>query len=87
MKRLAEIRVRIDILDWKIADLLQERASLALETVKIKTELSQPIHDEEREEKILETVSKSSHGPLPDKSIKRIYATIIEECRTLEESN
>ncbi len=87
MKRLAEIRVRIDILDWKIADLLQERASLALETVKIKTELSQPIHDEEREIKILETVSESSHGPLPDESIKRIYATIIEECRALEESN
>lgn len=85
MKRLAEIRVRIDILDWKIADLLQERANLALETVKIKTELSQPIHDEEREEKILDTVSESSHGPLSDESIKRIYATIIEECRALEE--
>ncbi|MFV1957136.1 MAG: chorismate mutase, partial [bacterium] len=48
MKRLTEIRIRIDILDWKIADLLQERAGLALETGKIKTEHSLPIRDEER---------------------------------------
>ncbi len=87
MKRLAEIRVRIDILDWKIADLLQQRAGLALETGKIKTELSQPIRDEEREVKILNTVTESSHGPLPDESLKRIYAMIIDECRRLEESN
>ncbi len=85
MKRLTEIRIRIDILDWKIADLLQERAGLALETGKIKTEHSLPIRDEEREEKILNTVTGSSHGPLSDESLKRIYATIIDECRALEE--
>lgn len=87
MKRLTEIRVRIDILDWKIADMLQERASLALETGKIKTEFSLPIQDVEREEKILNTVTESSHGPLPDESLKRIFSAIIDECRRLEESN
>ncbi|MFV1956251.1 MAG: chorismate mutase [bacterium] len=51
----------------------------------MKTEHSLPIRDEEREEKILNTVTGSSHGPLSDESLKRIYATIIDECRALEE--
>ena len=85
MKRLSDLRIRIDILDWKIADLLQERAGAALETGKIKTSISMPIRDNEREEKILAGVSNSPDGPLSGESLRRIFTTIIEECRTLEE--
>ncbi len=87
MKRLSDLRVRIDILDWKIADLLQERADIALETGKVKTALAMPIRDDEREVKILAAVSNSSDGPLSSESMKRIFTAIIEECRTLEESD
>ncbi len=81
-----EIRPQIDDLDEQIVRLLNRRAALGLRVGEAKRVRGEPIHDPDREAEVLKRVSSMTTGPLPADALSRIYSRIIEETRSLEES-
>lgn len=77
-------RDRIDNIDDRIAELLNERASCAIEIGRLKRGSGLAIHNPERERQILERIERNSKGPLASAALKRLFGHIIEETRNRE---
>jgi chorismate mutase len=82
-----ELRQRIDQLDEKLVELLNERAHCALEIGKLKKTLGLDVYQPEREAEVLHHVR--SHGqqtesPLEGDAIVRVFERIIDEARRIE---
>ncbi len=78
-------RSRIDELNAKLVQLLNERAKCAVEIGKVKKRHNLPVYDARRESQILEKVLSSNKGPLGNEALARIFKTIMEENRAMEE--
>jgi len=83
--QLNKLREKIDRLDLNLLDLVNERAALAIDIGKKKEQVGHPILDEKRERAILKKMAKQNPGPLPKGSILKIFKSIIEENRSLQE--
>ncbi len=81
---LADWRERIDVIDLKILELLNERARCSLEIGKIKHQLNLPVYTPERENYIYERLACANSGPLDDAAARRLFERIIDESRRLE---
>ncbi|MGH7494484.1 MAG: chorismate mutase [bacterium] len=77
-------RERIDAVDLKILELLNERARFSLEIGKIKHRLNLPIYAPERERLIYERLEQANQGPLTCAAVRRLFERIIDESRRLE---
>jgi chorismate mutase len=77
-------RGRIDELDLKILQLLNERARCSLEIGKIKQRMNLPIYMPERERIIFERLEHENNGPLTGAAVQRLFERIIDESRRLE---
>ena len=84
MGSIDEWRIRIDGVDKKLVDLLNERAGYADEIGKIKEQLGLDAYSPEREHEVLENVLASNKGPLSDAALRRLFERIIDESRKLE---
>lgn len=82
---LEDWRKKIDELDLQIIDLLNARASVALEIGKLKAAMSLPVYEPAREKAIYERIRQANPGPLPNIELVRIYERIIDVMRTLQE--
>ena len=78
-------RGRIDALNEKLVDLLNERARCALSIVEVKKEMGLPVHDPKREQEVLENVVRHNEGPLSGEALRRLFVAIMEEHRKLED--
>ncbi len=83
--KLADHRRRIDQLDVKIVELLNERTEIVHEIGRIKREFSLPIYEPKREDQVFENVSSHNPGPLTGEALKRIFERIIDEMRTIQQ--
>ena len=79
-------RRRIDEIDRKLVDLLNERSRCAIEVGKIKQELNMRVYDPEREREVIRKVCLNNQGPLDDDGMRRLFERIIDECRRIEKS-
>ena len=71
---LRRLRKRIDALDRRLVDLLNERATLAREAGRAKTAAGRrAIRDAEREREVLLRVSMANTGPLPQADLVALY--------------
>lgn len=77
-------RRKIDEIDRKLVELLNERSRCALEIGRLKRVLSMPLYQPEREREILESVERVNPGPLPDTAIRRLFERILDEARAVE---
>lgn len=77
-------RGRIDEIDGKLVELLNERAKCAVEIGKIKSERGMIIHNPQREQTVLNRVKDKNRGPLDHGAVQRIFQKIILECRRIE---
>jgi chorismate mutase len=77
-------RARIDEVDVKILELLNERASYTLAIGKIKHRANLPVYQPEREKLIYERLERSNRGPLTNAAVRRLFERIIDESRRLE---
>ncbi len=75
-----EIRKKIDAIDSRILELLNERAGLALQTSKFKKHFYDPV----RERQIFERLWEMNKGPLEDDHIANIYREVLSACRGLQ---
>jgi chorismate mutase len=81
---LSDWRRRIDEIDRKLVELLNERSRCALEIGKIKQSEHLPLYQPEREREVLENAERVNPGPLSDAAIRRLFERIIDEARSAE---
>lgn len=81
---ISEWRNRIDELESMIIELLNKRASYAVEIGKIKKAKGLPVLDSAREQEILARVSAKTKGPLSPDAVREIFKTVMQETRKLE---
>ena len=81
---IAEWRTKIDDLDRRMVELLNQRAHAAQEIGKLKRNTSMPIYEPDREKKIFENVRTANKGPLPDNELHHIYERVIDVMRNLQ---
>jgi chorismate mutase len=78
---ISEWRRKIDQIDLKLVELLNERTQCSVEIGRWKHGQGHPAYDPEREKEILERVSRASKGPLEPGAVKRLFERIIDEAR------
>jgi len=78
-------RKKIDEMDLKIVELINQRAAAAREIGKLKNNTNLPIYEPEREKKILDAVKKANKGPLPDSEVQHVFERIIDVMRKLQQ--
>jgi chorismate mutase len=81
---LSEWRRRMDEIDRKLVELLNERSQCALEVGRIKQEAGMPIYQPVRENEVLANAARNNKGPLSDAAIRRLFERIIDEARSAE---
>ncbi len=81
---IVDWRHKIDELDRRMVELLNERAHAAREIGKLKRNTSMPIYEPHREKMIFENVRKANNGPLPDADIRHVYERVIEVMRNIQ---
>ncbi len=85
---LDKLRQEIDNIDNAILELLKKRSLCALSVLTNKvnaTDGTPQIHCPKREQKIISRMCEINESPLDHNSITRIFKTIIEECRLLQQ--
>ena len=83
---LQRLRGSIDAIDRRIVELLNERAELAREVGREKTQLGRrAVRDTEREREVLLRVTMANGGPMPQADLLAIYRRLIASTRALEE--
>jgi len=86
MMSLETIRKKIDNVDSRLVQLLNERTRYALEIGKLKKKDGKSIYVPAREKQVLSRVAKLNAGPLADKSIRAIYREIMSAALALEKN-
>ncbi len=81
---ISDWRRRMDEIDKKLVDLLNERSQCALEIGRIKQEQGIPIYQPARENEVLSNAETNNHGPLSNAAIRRLFERIIDEARSAE---
>ena len=83
-KKISALREKIDSLDGQILHLLNERAEIAREVGRIKTEFQMASYNPEREGEILRRLEAGNSGPFPRRAVAAVFGEIISACRSLE---
>lgn len=81
---LLTLRERIDAVDRQLLELLNRRASLALEVGEIKKRDGSPVFRPEREAQVIDGLKSVNAGPLGSDSVAPIWREIMSACRSLE---
>ncbi|HTU41850.1 MAG TPA: chorismate mutase [Candidatus Aquilonibacter sp.] len=81
---IADWRKKIDELDRRLVELLNERARAAVEIGRLKRHTSLPIYEPERERIVFENVQRLNQGPLPGKDLVRIFERIMDVMRNVQ---
>jgi len=84
VKTIEDWRRRIDEIDLRLVELLNERSQCALEIGKLKRVDGQPVYQPERERKVLDAVENASRGPLSPAAVRRLFERILDEARSVE---
>ena len=84
MEELAECRRKIDALDMRLLELLNERTRIVEQIGRIKQHLSLPIYEPKREEDVFRNVTEHNSGPLSSEAVKRVFERIIDEMRNIQ---
>jgi chorismate mutase-like protein len=82
--RLEECRIRIDDVDRRIVELLNERTRVVEEIGRVKREASLPIYEPKREDQVFANIARANQGPITQEAIRRVFERIIDEMRTIQ---
>jgi chorismate mutase len=77
-------RRKIDEIDRKLVELLNERSHCVLEIGRLKKVDGMPLYQPDRERQVLEAVEAVNRGPLSGAAIRRLFERILDEARSVE---
>lgn len=83
-EKIKILRQKIETIDRQILHLLNERAGVAMEVGKVKSEANMNPYSPQREEEILKRLNLPNTGPFPQGAISPVFREIISACRSLE---
>lgn len=84
MDKLAECRRKIDAVDVRLLELLNERTRIVEEIGRIKQKLALPIYEPKREEDVFRNITQNNSGPLSSEAVRRVFERIIDEMRNIQ---
>jgi len=83
-RALESLRAKIDRVDKRLVDLLNERARLVVEVGSVKRGSDTPIYAPHREAQVLQRAIDANTGPLPDRTIEGVYRELMSGSFALE---
>ena len=81
---IADWRRKIDDLDRRLVQLLNERAQCAHEIGKLKRNSRMPIYEPDREKLIFENIKRDNAGPLSEVQLRMIYERLVDVMRQIQ---
>ena len=81
---VTDLRQRIDEVDRRILDLLNERVRYVLELAPLKRQNNIPVHEPRREEEVLSKLREQNEGPLSDDAVCRVFEAVMKEMRAVQ---
>jgi chorismate mutase len=81
---IADWRKKIDELDRKLVQLLNERAHCAHEIGKLKRNAGMPIYEPDREKGIFDNIRRQNAGPLSDIQLRMVYERLVDVMRQIQ---
>ena len=81
---LDDLRKKIDELDCRLVQLLNERARVVVEIGKLKDKTARPVYAPDREKQVFERIAQANKGPLPDKCLVAIWRELMSGSFVLE---
>ncbi len=81
---ISDWRKKIDEMDLRMVELLNQRAQAAQEIGKLKRNTGMPVYEPQREKAIFENVEKYNRGPLPAGQLRLVFERIIDVMRSLQ---
>ena len=78
-------RARIDTIDRRLLELLNERVECVLRLSPLKRQAGLPVFSPKREQAVIEKLKKLNKGQLSDEAVERIFELIMAEMRALQE--
>jgi len=81
---IADWRRKIDEIDRKLVELLNQRAQAAQEIGRLKRNTKMPIYEPDRERAVFDNVRQVSKGPLPALDLTQIYERIMDVMRKIQ---
>jgi chorismate mutase len=87
LETLARCRVKIDEIDVRLLELLNERTAIVEDIGRVKQNLHLAVYEPKREDQVFANVLAHHHGPLSPEAVKRIFERIIDEMRTVQKMN
>jgi chorismate mutase-like protein len=82
--KVEDWRRRIDEIDRKLVELLNERSTCVVEIGKLKKVDGTPLYQPDREREVLAAAERASRGPLSGAAIRRLFERILDEARSVE---
>ncbi len=77
-------RRKIDDIDKRLVELLNERSRCVIEIGRIKNTSGDALYQPDREKQVLDAAARMNPGPLPDAAIRRLFERILDEARSVE---
>jgi 3-deoxy-7-phosphoheptulonate synthase/chorismate mutase len=81
---LEKLRRRVDDLNSRLLELLQERAGTVLRISRLKEDLDLDAHDPRREEEMLRKLTRSPSGPFGAAEVREIFQAIFRASLALQ---
>lgn len=83
---IEEFRQQIDAIDSQILELLNRRAEIVVRVGEEKAKGSIAYHSPQREEEIIDRLTRENRGPFPGRAVKGVYREILSACLSLEQA-
>jgi chorismate mutase len=83
-RNVEDWRRKIDEIDRRLVELLNERSRCVVEIGRIKQVSGDALYQPDREKQVLDGVALANPGPLPDAAIRRLFERILDEARSVE---
>jgi chorismate mutase len=81
---IADWRKKIDDIDQKLVEILNQRAQAAQEIGRLKRQSDLPVYEPDRERIVLEQVQQGNRGPLQHRHLIQIYERIMDVMRNIQ---
>jgi len=86
MKKIKNLRQKIDRIDGNILSLLNQRAEVTIDIGKLKNKEAKPTFSPVRENEVYARLKKANKGPLCSSNVEAIYREIMSGSRALQEN-